>query len=220
MFLGQLTTISRGPILATLVVIILWALSARPMRLSFRMAVLAVVLLLALSAVGQVDVQGGLTGLVQTGDKGTDSMGGTAMHRVHLTAEFFKEMRSPPLFGTGSVGDTSAGRTFVTVDHEPLFLLLTKGLLGLLTYALLVLTPLFADVRRLGKGIMTEPYAPLVAIDLALCGASVAFFGLLQVFVWVSIAIMWSTVARATEFAEVKPGAPASQAPSPSPVSR
>jgi hypothetical protein len=220
MFLGQLATVSRGPIFATLAVIVLWALSARPMRLAFRMAVMVIILSLAFAAVTQVDVQGGLSGFVQTGDKGTDSMGGTAQHRVQLTTEFFKELRSPPLFGTAAVGDTSAGRTFITVDHEPLFLLLTKGLLGLVTYALLVVTPLIADVRRLGKGIMREPYAPLVAIDLALCGASVAFFGLLQVFVWVSIAIMWSTVARPTEFAERHPGSAATVAAPPPSASR
>jgi hypothetical protein len=147
-------------------------------------------------------------------------MGGTAKHRVQLTTEFLKEMRSPPLFGTAAVGDTSAGRTFITVDHEPLFILLTKGLMGVVTFALLVLTPLVADVRRLGRGIMTEPYAPLVAIDLLLCGASVAFFGLLQVFVWVAIAIMWSTVARATEFADDAPGKPAPAVGPPSSLPR
>jgi len=198
MFVGQLTTISRGPVLGTLVAIALWALWARPVSARWRVATLVIVVGLTFAAVGLSSVDSGLVSFLDTGEE-TEAMGGSAEHRVMLTQTFFDELASPSLTGTLVVSNTTVGREFITIDHEGLFLLVGRGLLGLAVYGVLLLFPVLYDARRIGLGVTREPHAPLSAVYLIATGATVAFFGPLQTYMWVTIAIMWSTVALASE---------------------
>jgi hypothetical protein len=66
-------------------------------------------------------------------------------------------------------------------------------------FGVLLLFPVAYDLRRIGVGVTREPHAPLSAVYLIVAGATVAFFGPLQTYMWVTIAVMWSTVALASE---------------------
>ena len=199
MFCGQLTTLSRGPVIGSLAAITLWTLWARPLSARWRVGVFVVVVSITLVAVGQANLDKGLVSFVDTGEE-TSTLGGTAEHRVLLTQEFFEALPTSSLTGSVDVrNDTTVGREFVTVDHEGLYILLGRGLLGLLSFGLILLWPVFYDLRRIGIGVTREPYASLSAVYLVVTGATVAFFGPLQTYMWLTLAIMWSTVALASE---------------------
>lgn len=198
MFAGQLTTISRGPILGTLAAVALWTVWARPINVRWRVATFVVVVGLTFAAVSQANVESGLAGFIDTGEE-TENMGGTAEHRLMLTESFLQELASPSLAGTLEVTSSTVGREFVTIDHEGLYLLVGRGLVGLAVFGVLLLFPVVYDLRRIGLGVTREPHATLSAVYLIVTGATVAFFGPLQTYMWVTIAIMWSTVALASE---------------------
>jgi hypothetical protein len=150
---------------------------------------------LTFAAVSQAGVDNGLVSFIDTGEE-TQAMGGTAEHRVLLTETFRGAFRAVA-HGYARRRNTT-GREFVTIDHQGSTAAVGRGLLGLAVFGVLLLLPVVYDLRRIGLGVTREPFAPLSAVYLIVTGATVAFFGPADVH-GVTIAIMWSTVALASE---------------------
>jgi len=187
---GMAVTISRGPVVALLVVVLCWALVARRMVWLRRATLAVVVLATAVFTLGTVATQTDVVGLFAPGPS---EPGITSEHRYALTSAFFAELQRAPVFGYVDPDKTSVAQAFGTVDHEGLYILLGRGLFGLAVFSLLFAIPFVAALLRRGR-MESRLVSLAIPIYVVLCGMSVAFFGLLVPFVMVAAGLAWGCV--------------------------
>jgi hypothetical protein len=211
-FAALLTTVSRGPIIATVLVISLWTLSVRDLRTTARTMILAVVFVASLLAMWQIGLQGGPGGLISSPQSG---LGANTQFREVLTRQVISKASAATLFGTPPQDNPSDLFTgFQSLDSQPANLLDRWGLFGAAVFAVLLFGPAVAVSRRPIKSRGARSFAYLVPIYIALVGTTVAFFGLFVPFVFAAMALTW-TMPWDGERALLQTTAPAWELPNP-----
>lgn len=195
--LGLIATLSRGPLLAAIACLCLWAIGAHKMQ-RWRQAVLLVIVAASIGvAVWSVGFGGNAEELVKPS---TTEMGRTSQHRVSLAAAFLSEVRKGALFGVFDVTDTAVSDRFgQTLDNEGLYAYESRGLTGLVAITALLLGPAVVMLGRSSVPLQQRLFPVLLGLFLLMAGANVAFFGQLLPYVAVASAIAWTALGEAPE---------------------
>lgn len=190
-FAAQVLTVSRAPILATLMMVSMWMISRLRATWGVRAVVFVVVALSLASMTLLVPVEGYSAGWL-----GSGHLDANATYRVALTEALVSRLASPPL--RGSTQPTKSSNLlpgFVSLDNEPAYLLASGGLFGLLILTVLLLEPLVHG----GTEGLSSIYVRSSVLLLLLVGATVAFFGLLVPYIFVVLGLTWGRLAPLEE---------------------
>jgi len=193
-FSAQVLTVSRAPILATLMMASMWMLARLGASRGVRAALFVVVALSLASMTLLVPAEGYGSGWQASGH-----LDANTAYRIGLTRALAARIASAPLLG--STQPTKASNLlpgFVSLDNEPAYLLASGGLFGLLILTVLLLEPL---VHGGTKG-LSSMYVRSSVLLLLLVGTTVAFFGLLVPYMFVVLGLTWGRLASPEEEAQ------------------
>lgn len=195
--LAQVATGSRGPLLATVVMLALWLLCTGklPHRLGALVAVLstvagAVALGTVLATYGWLPALPGQTPAEMVVNVG---------YRWELLDRMWQNRNEIDVAVYQTAGAADFVSQFKSLDAEPVFLAATRGILGLAVLTALFVGPLLAvlmrkamtDSRVRGAG---STYVVVTTVFLLLSGTSVAFFDLVLPYVFGVVGLMWAFV--------------------------
>jgi len=195
--LGLLATLSRGPLLAAVACLCLWAIGARKMQ-KWRQAVLIVIVAASIGmAVWSVGFGGNAEEFVRPS---ATEMGRTSQHRVSLVSAFFSEVRTGAMFGVFDVADTVVAKRFgQTLDNAGLYEYKLRGLSGLMLMTALLLGPAVVMLFRPSVPRQQRLFPVLLGLFLLMAGANVAFFGQLLPYLMAAAAVAWAALGEAPE---------------------
>lgn len=192
-FSGQIATISRGPVVATLGCVALWVVFGRPMSRRWRVIVTIGIAALVVGALWLGGLQGDVGSLF--GTSAGDPLAGSTRYRIELAKALAQRLPHTPLLGFPNPDTAVFLPGFRSLDNEIAYLGLTRGLLGLAVWGALLAVPLFVCARRRGPLVLSRQYVVLSIVFVALVGAAVAYFGLLMFYLFVVLALCWVAVA-------------------------
>ncbi len=195
--LGLLATISRGPLLATVIVLLVWTAVVRHMAGWRRFVLLSLVVVCLGLTVWEIGFGGDVVALIQPSDT---ELGATTQHRVSLASAFLSELHTGRLFGTADPQDSAVVAQFGgTIDNEGLYLMIWWGLSGLVAMTLLLGLPAVLTFVSRPRAGPHHVLPVMMSAFFLLAGASVAFFGQLQPYIFIMAAVLWTTLAEPAE---------------------
>lgn len=191
---GIATTVSRGPVAAALASLLLWAALARRMKTWRRVVLVGLAAATVAIAFWGIALSTDMVSLVRPSES---ELGQTSQHRFSLAQAFVSELRDASVFGTEDVRSDKVVREFSgTLDNEGLYLIVSRGISGLLTLTALALAPAALALRRLRSNRDAMVFPLVAGAYLLLTGVNVAFFGQLLPFVFVFSGLLWTTVGE------------------------
>lgn len=202
-FSGQLATISRGPIVATLGSIAIWIVFGRRMSLRWRVCATAGVAALVVGALWLGGLKGDVGSLF--GTSAGDALAGSTQYRIELAKALVQRLPHAPLLGFPNPDTATFLPGFRSLDNEIAYLGLTRGLLGLAVFGALLVVPIYASAVRRGPLVLSRLYVVLSMSYLMVVGGTVAYFGLLVFFLFVVLALCWVAIAAPSPLASVPP---------------
>jgi hypothetical protein len=197
--LGLVTTLSRGPLLAIIPCLCLWAIGARKMQKWRQVVLLAIVAVSIGLTVWSVAFGGRAEELLIPS---STEMGRTSEHRISLASAFFTEVRKGSLFGVYDVNDTAVAKRFGhTLDNEGLYAYESRGLSGLLLITVILLAPAVVMLLRPSIPRQQRLFPVLLGLFLLIAGVNVAYFGQLMPYLAAVAAVAWTALSEAPEVA-------------------
>jgi hypothetical protein len=195
--LGLVATLSRGPLLAAVACLCLWAIGARKMQ-KWRQAVLLAIVAVSFGfAVWSVGFGGNAEEFVRPS---ATELGRTSQHRVTLSTALVSEVRKGALFGVYDIADTAVADRFgQTLDNEGLYAYESRGLSGLIVITVLLLTPAVVMLWRPSIPRQQRLFPVLLGLFMLMAGANVAFFGQLLPYLAVAAAVAWTALGESPE---------------------
>jgi O-antigen ligase len=192
--LAQLSTLSRGPMVATVSALALWTVGARPMKVWRRAVVLVVLVTCIVVAVVAIVLQEQVESLVTP--SGQTEIGATSQHRVDLIKALGPAIRQTSPFGYTDPQGSKQSQTFVSLDNEALYLIVTRGVVGLAAFAVLLFGPSAIAVTRLRQTFADKIFPLVTLVYVAIVSLTVAFFALIVPFLLVTLVLMWALLRR------------------------
>ena len=187
-FVGVLSTVSRGPLLAVLCVLALWAAFASNINVRRRLAMAVPVALVLAIGLSQANVND-VGSFVQSSPGNPN---GAVTYRASLYRAAIAALPNATAFGVAPTKDVGLGATFPSLDSEPVNLLVSTGVAGLVVFTGAIAWAIGQCLTRVGRKRRTVLFTTLGGLLLLLLGASAAFFGLFNVYVFVFLGLMWA----------------------------
>ena len=192
-FVGQIATVSRGPIVATLGCVSLWVVFGRQMTTRWRVGITLGIVVLVAAALWVGGLQGDVGSLF--GTSSSDPLAGSTRYRLELVKVLIQRLPHAPILGYPNPETAVFLPGFRSLDNEIAYLGLSRGLLGLAVFGALLAVPLVGVAVRRGPLVLSRQYVVLNVVFIIVVGAAVAYFGVLMFYLFVVFALCWLAVA-------------------------
>jgi hypothetical protein len=194
MLVGQLATISRGSVVATLGCVAIWMVAGRRLSLRWRVGAIVAIAAIVIAALWAVGIQDNVGSLF--GTSATDPLASSTRYRPELIRALVDRLPQAPLLGFArpEANDFLPGFV-VSYDNEVAYLIVTRGLLGLGVFTLLLLVPLAACVLRRGPLVLSRLFVVLTVGFVVAMGMSEAFWALFMPYLFAVVGLCWAAAA-------------------------
>lgn len=207
-FVGQLATLSRGPVVATMGCVAIWVVAGRRMSLRWRVCAIVAIAAIVIAALWAVGIQDNVGSLF--GTSATDPLASSTRYRPELIRALLDRLPHAPLLGFAKPETNDFLPGFVvSYDNEAAYLIVTRGLLGLGVFSLLLLVPLGASILRRSPLALSRLYVVLTVGFVMTMGVSEAFWALFMPYLFAAVGLCWAAAAAPSPHGGKAPTDPA-----------
>lgn len=196
--LGLMATVSRGPIAIGLLFVVLWIALERRNRASSRVAVPLIAGTLSLAALADAGIGGEALGFFGFSAQSSGPLTESTRYRVDLVDLMLRGWEHANAFGYADYTASPVFRGLSSLDNQLAFLLATRGLVGVLAWLALVVTPVAVAVGRQLEGLPGRRFVIVVPLAVLMLGMDIGFVGVFAVYLYGALGLCWGSLASSS----------------------